>query len=131
MLKNNAFTFLLGIGLFSAAILIALMVGGRMLAFVHVPSLLFVIGVAAGLGLASYSGNGMIAYISGCKKHFISAGVVGTVIGTVQMLTTLDDPSQIGKGMAVALLSIFYGVVFYCAADSLVSKLTSPSSNFN
>ena len=102
-----------------------------MLAFVHIPSFLFVIGVASGLGLASYSGNGMIAYISGCKKHFISAGVVGTVIGTVQMLSTLDDPSQIGKGMAVALLSIFYGVVFYCAADSLVSKLASPSSSFH
>ena len=131
MLRNNTFTFLLGIGLFSVAILIALTVGGEMLSFVHIPSFLFVIGVASGLGLASYRGKGMIAYISGCKKHFISAGVVGTVIGTVQMLSTLDDPSQIGKGMAVALLSVFYGIVFYCAADSLVSKLASPSSNFN
>ena len=32
-------------------------------------------------------------------------GMVGTLIGLVQMLRTLDDPSQIGGGMATALLT--------------------------
>ena len=36
-------------------------------------------------------------------------GMIGTLIGLVQMLTTLDDPSSIGSGMAVALLTTFYG----------------------
>lgn len=36
-------------------------------------------------------------------------GMIGTLIGLVQMLRTLDDPSKIGLGMAVALLTTLYG----------------------
>lgn len=36
-------------------------------------------------------------------------GMIGTLIGLVQMLRNLEDPSQIGMGMAVALLTTFYG----------------------
>jgi chemotaxis protein MotA len=36
-------------------------------------------------------------------------GMIGTLIGLVQMLQNLDDPSKIGSGMAVALLTTFYG----------------------
>ncbi|PLX84489.1 MAG: motility protein A [Desulfuromonas sp.] len=38
-------------------------------------------------------------------------GMVGTLIGLVQMLQTMDDPSTIGPAMAVALLTTFYGAV--------------------
>jgi len=38
-------------------------------------------------------------------------GMIGTLIGLVQMLQTLDDPSKIGPAMAVALLTTFYGSV--------------------
>ncbi|MGI6096685.1 MAG: motility protein A [Dethiobacteria bacterium] len=38
-------------------------------------------------------------------------GMIGTLIGLVQMLSHLDDPSGIGPGMAVALLTTFYGVI--------------------
>jgi len=38
-------------------------------------------------------------------------GMVGTLIGLVKMLATLDDPSKIGGGMAVALLTTFYGAM--------------------
>lgn len=36
-------------------------------------------------------------------------GMIGTLMGLVQMLQNLSDPSQIGAGMAVALLTTFYG----------------------
>jgi len=36
-------------------------------------------------------------------------GMIGTLIGLVQMLRTLDDPSSIGPSMAVALLTTLYG----------------------
>ncbi len=39
-------------------------------------------------------------------------GMIGTLIGLVAMLQTLDDPSQIGGGMATALLTTFYGALF-------------------
>ena len=38
-------------------------------------------------------------------------GMVGTLIGLVQMLQNLNDPSKIGPAMAVALLTTFYGAV--------------------
>ncbi len=38
-------------------------------------------------------------------------GMIGTLIGLVQMLQTMDDPSTIGPAMAVALLTTFYGAV--------------------
>jgi chemotaxis protein MotA len=36
-------------------------------------------------------------------------GMIGTLIGLVQMLQNLEDPSKIGPAMAVALLTTFYG----------------------
>ena len=36
-------------------------------------------------------------------------GMIGTLIGLVQMLQSMDDPSTIGPAMAVALLTTFYG----------------------
>ncbi len=38
-------------------------------------------------------------------------GMVGTLIGLVQMLGQLEDPDAIGPGMAVALLTTFYGML--------------------
>jgi chemotaxis protein MotA len=39
-------------------------------------------------------------------------GLIGTLIGLVQMLERLNDPSQIGPSMALALLTTFYGAIF-------------------
>jgi chemotaxis protein MotA len=36
-------------------------------------------------------------------------GMIGTLIGLVQMLQSMDDPNTIGPAMAVALLTTFYG----------------------
>jgi chemotaxis protein MotA len=38
-------------------------------------------------------------------------GLIGTLVGLVQMLGNLSDPSSIGPAMAVALLTTFYGAV--------------------
>lgn len=38
-------------------------------------------------------------------------GMIGTLIGLVQMLQNMSDPSSIGPAMAVALLTTFYGAV--------------------
>ncbi|MBZ0264413.1 MotA/TolQ/ExbB proton channel family protein [bacterium] len=36
-------------------------------------------------------------------------GMIGTLIGLIQMLASLDDPSTIGSGMAIALVTTLYG----------------------
>ncbi len=38
-------------------------------------------------------------------------GMIGTLIGLVQMLQNLSDPGSIGPSMAVALLTTFYGAI--------------------
>ncbi len=38
-------------------------------------------------------------------------GMIGTLIGLVQMLRNLESPSRIGAGMAVALITTFYGAL--------------------
>jgi len=38
-------------------------------------------------------------------------GMIGTLIGLVQMLRSLDSPESIGAGMAVALITTFYGAL--------------------
>ncbi len=54
-------------------------------------------------------------------------GMIGTLIGLVQMLAKLDDPSNIGPAMAVALITTFYGAllanaVFLPIAGKLKTK---------
>lgn len=38
-------------------------------------------------------------------------GMIGTLIGLIQMLAQLEDPSKLGPGMAVALITTFYGAI--------------------
>ncbi|MBO6757941.1 MAG: MotA/TolQ/ExbB proton channel family protein [Roseibium sp.] len=38
-------------------------------------------------------------------------GMIGTLVGLVQMLANMDDPSAIGPSMAVALLTTLYGAL--------------------
>jgi len=40
-----------------------------------------------------------------------SFGMIGTLIGLVQMLVNMEDPSQIGPGMATAILTTLYGAL--------------------
>ncbi len=51
-------------------------------------------------------------------------GMIGTLIGLVQMLSNMDDPKSIGPAMAVALLTTLYGAVIANAiALPLADKL--------
>jgi chemotaxis protein MotA len=44
-------------------------------------------------------------------KYAPAFGMIGTLVGLVQMLQGMDDPSKIGPGMAVALLTTLCGAV--------------------
>jgi len=51
-------------------------------------------------------------------------GMIGTLVGLVQMLSALDDPSSIGPAMATALLTTFYGaLVAQAIALPIMTKL--------
>lgn len=56
-------------------------------------------------------------------------GMIGTLIGLVQMLSNMSDPASIGPAMAVALLTTLYGAVIANAfAIPLADKLASVSN---
>jgi chemotaxis protein MotA len=63
-------------------------------------------------------------------------GMIGTVVGLVQMLSTMNDPSAIGPAMAIALLTTLYGaliayVIALPIADKLALKLEAQETNLS
>ena len=55
-------------------------------------------------------------------------GMIGTLIGLVQMLANMSDPASIGPAMAVALLTTLYGAVIANAfAQPMADKLARAS----
>ena len=55
--------------------------------------------------------GGGIDLLNALASYAPALGMIGTVIGLVQMLQSMDDPSSIGPAMAVALITTFYGAV--------------------
>jgi chemotaxis protein MotA len=69
--------------------------------------------------------------VGDCAPAF---GMIGTLIGMVQMFANMTDPSKLGPFMAVALLATFYGSVvanLLCLpiADKLHLKLVDEEIN--
>ena len=61
-------------------------------------------------------------------------GMIGTLIGLVQMLSNMDDPKMIGPAMAVALLTTLYGAILanmfaLPIADKLAVRSSEESNN--
>ncbi len=51
-------------------------------------------------------------------------GMIGTLIGLVQMLANMSDPASIGPAMAIAILTTLYGAIIANAfAQPLAQKL--------
>lgn len=113
--------------LFGAAICL----GGDADAFIDIPSFMITIGGTCCLLFFSF-GRDFLSFIPASLlalfmkpkepnpkfaeiategvKYAVGCGLLGTLIGWIQMLRGLDDPSKIGVGMAVALLTLLYGV---------------------
>mgnify|MGYP000305885443 CR=1 FL=1 len=52
-------------------------------------------------------------------------GMIGTLVGLVQMLANMSDPASIGPAMAIALLTTLYGaIIANCFAIPMVDKLS-------
>ncbi len=55
------------------------------------------------------NGKGVIDQMGRFAPAF---GMIGTLMGLIIMLGNMDDPSSIGAGMAVALITTLYGAIF-------------------
>ncbi len=54
----------------------------------------------------------VIGFLKALGGYAPTMGMVGTVVGLINMLGNLSDPAQLGLGMSVALLTTLYGVIF-------------------
>ena len=54
------------------------------------------------------SGQAILLQMSSFSPAY---GMIGTLVGLINMLRKLDDPSTLGPSMAVALVTTFYGVI--------------------
>ena len=77
-----------------------------------------------------------VAVFEGMGSYAPAFGMIGTLIGLVQMLANLDDPSSIGPKMAVAMITTFYGAVmanlfFIPMAEKLGGRNEEEITNMN
>ena len=118
--------------LLSGAVCSAVLAGGSIGSFFDPLSMLFVLGGIVSGTLWSFELNVTIgafrdAFVGRSEREDLAvqsyavfdrmanyaaaSGLAGTVIGLVTMLQNMDDPSAIGPAMAVALLTLFYGLI--------------------
>ena len=76
-------------------------------------------------------GSKIYRAIGDCAPAF---GMIGTLIGMVQMFSNMSDPSKLGPFMATALLATLYGALvanLFCLpiADKLHGKLLDEETN--
>ena len=112
------------IGLAGVLIVIvgAILIGGGALMFIHIPSMAIMFGITFFVLLATF-GTDFLKFIPQsiltlvsrnskpnlrfaeialfASRYVIGAGLIGMVIGLIQMLRNLSSPEQIGSGMAV------------------------------
>ena len=67
------------------------------------------------------------AVLDALAKYAPAFGMIGTLLGLIFMLRSMDDPSKIGPGMAVALITTLYGALIANlfaspVADKLAAK---------
>jgi len=128
---------IIGLVVSVGVILMGVLLGSPLMIFFDLPAVLIVVVGTFFLLLATHGKDslllcsGMGRWLSGgatsswgaegCRKTSevansggslaITMGALGCLIGLVQMLSSMDDPSTIGPAMAVALLTTFYAAL--------------------
>ncbi|MEO1007059.1 MAG: MotA/TolQ/ExbB proton channel family protein [Planctomycetota bacterium] len=66
------------------------------------------------------------AVLDAFAKYAPAYGMIGTLLGLIFMLQSMDDPSKIGPGMAVALITTLYGaLIANLFASPIADKLAA------
>jgi hypothetical protein len=120
----------LGVGIAGGIILLVIAMGGAPGIWVHLPSFLFSVGLIVAPTLTAYGVRALCHALWSIRVLIVNvspdrislrdasilrdlsvrlhlAGVIGTLIGLVQLLASIDDPSQLWGGLAVSLLPLF------------------------
>ena len=76
--------------------------------------------------LSASEGQDYIRVLWTARSLASASGVIGSLIGFVNMLANLDDPKSIGPAMAVSLLTLLYAVLI---AEGLIGPLINRLRN--
>lgn len=128
--------FIAGEIVFIGLVVFTICIGGgsieSMMDFIDYPSLLVVLVGSFGITMVSFSFEEMgtaFSHAFGSEdpndnlaksayfwlavvRNLLVVGALGTLIGLIQILENLSDPSALGPSMAVALITLFYGILF-------------------
>lgn len=109
--------------------------GGASIALgINLPCLLIVLGLAAAMSLSVAPAREIASYFRepygdaaeinrktllkaehffrSLRQYFLLSGGIGTITGIIILLALLDSPETIGRGMAIALITLYYGMIF-------------------
>lgn len=127
------FARLFGIFIFISLLSLAILLGSTSFgAFIDIPSAMIVYGLSLGLllsagqfkntlhAIASYLSQDNISdteveTYKNCLKSsaliVLFSGIVGLFLGLIQILNDYSDPTSLGHGLAVAILTLFYSTL--------------------
>ena len=102
---------------------------GDLTMFIDIPSALIVLGFTIGALIFARAGIPNMfgaAFDAGAtaeqlqaaargwtqaRTYSVASGIIGTMVGFVIVLKNLDDIGAIGPGLAIAIITVFYGLV--------------------
>ncbi len=143
------------------ALLIALLAGTVALgadfaSFLNLPSLLLVVGGTGALLLATFGHDGCltalrltmrgrrdaehtdalrrgdpVAFFRLAAAYALVAGLVGMLIGLIQMISNMSNPSELGAGLAMTLVTQLYGALLAlpCIALAVIQSMRWPQAS--
>jgi len=80
-------------------------------------------GVFMAFSVSAHRENLLIARLEAFRSGCILFGAVGTLMGIVAMMASMDNPKMIGPALALALLTLFWAAVLnYMAKTVIISK---------
>ena len=119
-----------GVLLFLVGVVGSILAGQYLGSFIHIPSIVFVVVVGGGLALMRYRrGDGRVKFLESLKRYVLISGVLGCIIGVIQMASHYSkaeafNSANIFAGFGIAVLAIFYGLIFYCIIDAFTGRVS-------
>lgn len=126
-------TYFINLILYTAILVLTMFIVGCIACFFDIPSLLMVLLPTILMLLTCYRLSEMgqyfsiafsdkkadteeikkgIVFFKTMQKYLLIASGIGVMMGLIAMLATLEDPEYIGKGLALALLTLLYSLYF-------------------
>jgi len=121
----------LSVIVFLGIVVVGIVLAGAVLGvFVSLASLIIVVGLPAALVFATHSPGEIgrafaapyrsdnapelkasVVFFAGLQRYLLWSGFLATMIGAITLLAALGDATQIGRGAALALLTVFYSII--------------------